>query len=65
MTERPELVAACPACRSGKTLRVEGNQWRYPMLFCGACGHMWSGETRTEKKQVGIFDVPLDDPLNH
>jgi hypothetical protein len=49
-------IPSCPSCGSGKTLSVDGNGWGQPMLFCGTCGHMWSGtEPPPPKKVPSIF----------
>ena len=40
----------CPSCSSGKTVRVESNDWPEPMIFCGICGHMWPAAVAVQAK---------------
>ena len=57
-------MPSCPVCKSGKTISIGGDARREPMMFCGACGHMWSVDRSRVKTPRSIFDVPVEDSVD-
>jgi hypothetical protein len=60
--DAPHPVPHCQACRSSKTVRIEPNSWSQPMLFCGACGHMWNADAPPSPKRARSIFSDGSDP---